>query len=157
MEVGAMYKAISIGCLAGALLAILACERKFQGKQGSGRDLWIGISTNLFVATKCDIDFPSQNLSQKKHDQLRWYSADQNTYQIVFEPSPPNPSPGTPFEDHQHQPIFTFNVPTTAAGVKSGEPILGALGKYFAYGIKDNNGNVCKDASSADPGVNIKP
>ena len=73
------------------------------------------------------------------------------------EPSPPNPSPGTPFEDNQHQPIFTFNVPTTPGGVKSGEPIPGAVGKYFAYGIKDNNGNVCKDASSADPGVNIKP
>jgi hypothetical protein len=28
---------------------------------------------------------------------------------------------------------------------------------YFAYGIKDQNGNVCKDAKSNDPGVNIKP
>jgi hypothetical protein len=145
-----MYKAISTGCLAVVLLTMLGCESKVQPAQGSGRDLWTGIYTDPDDATKCDIDFPTQNLSHKKHDQIRWYSADQKAYQVVFEPSPPNPSPGSPF------PQQTFVVPTTAGGVKSGEPIPGVLG-YFAYGIKFNNGNVCKDPKSADPGVNIKP
>jgi hypothetical protein len=142
------------GLVAVALLTMPGCEKKRQPAQGSARDLWIGISTDD-DPTKCDIDFPSQNLSRKKHDQLRWYSVDQKQYQVVFEPS--NPSPGTPFEDSQNQPRSTFNVPTTPAGLKSGEPVQGTVGKYFAYGIKDQNGNVCKDAKSADPGVNIKP
>jgi hypothetical protein len=151
-----MYKAISTGCLAVVLLTMLGCESKVQPAQGSGRDLWTGIYTDPDDATKCDIDFPTQNLSHKRHDQIRWYSADQKAYQVFFEPSPPNPSPGSPFQDNQNHPRPTFDVPTTPEGVKSGEPIQGALG-YFAYGISFYKGNVCKDPKSADPGVNIKP
>jgi hypothetical protein len=154
---GAMYKAISVGCFALLLLTMMGCESRFQPAQSSGRDLWIGIYTDSVDPTKCDMDSPSHNLSYNRRDQLRWYSVDAKQYQVVFEPSPPNPTPGSPFQDNQSQPRFTFNVPTTGVGVKSGKPIPGAVGKYFAYGIKDQNGNVCKDAKSTDPGVNIKP
>lgn len=143
-----MSKALSIACLAVLLLTVLGCERKFHPMQGSARDLWIGIYTDEVDDTKCHIDFPTQNLSKKKHDQLRWYSADQNTYQVVFGTS----HPGTPFKDHD-QPKFTFDVPSNWGGVKSGEPT--ELG-YFPYGITNRKG-LCKDPQSDDPGVNVKP
>ncbi len=152
-----MYKAILAGLAAVPLLTMLGCESKLQAPQSSRRDLWIGIYADSDDTTKCDIDSPSHNLSYKRQDQLRWYSVDRKKYQVVFEKSPPNPSPGTPFLDSHQQPRFTFDVPKTAAGVKSGEPVPGARGQYFAYGIKDQNDSVCKDAKSADPGVNIKP
>jgi hypothetical protein len=152
----AMDKAISVGCLASLLLITMGCEHRFRPMQGLGRDLWIGIYTDPTDPTKCEMDAASQNLSYGRQDQLRWYSVDSKKYQVVFEPAPPNPDPGSPFQDSQNQPRLTFDVPTTAAGVGSGKPIH-KLGVYFAYGIKDQNGKVCKDPKSSDPGVNIKP
>ena len=152
-----MYKAISVGCLALLLLTTMGCcEHRFRPMQSQGRDLWIGIYTDPSDPTKCDMDSPSNNLSYSRQDQLRWYAVDSKKYQVVFEPAPPNPDPGSPFQDNQNQPRFTFDVPNTAAGVRSGKPIH-ILGVYFAYGIKDQNGVVCKDPKSNDPGVNIKP
>jgi hypothetical protein len=145
-----MYKAISAGLLAIGLLTTLSCQSKYRvGVQDTGRDLLIGIITDDDDPKQCDIDFPSQNIRKKAHDQLRWYSIDKKLYQVVFAT--------TPFEDSQHHPRFTFDVPSTAAGVGSGEPVRGAPGQYFAYGIKNDKGKVCKDPASDDPGVHIKP
>lgn len=145
-----MSKALTIACLAVLLLTMLGCERRFHPMQGSARDLWIGIYTDEVDDKKCHIDFPTQNLSKKKHDQLRWYSADQQTYHVVFATA----SPGTPFKDHD-QLKYTFDVPWTGEGVKSGEPISTADG-YYPYGITNGKG-LCKDPRSDDPGVNVKP
>jgi hypothetical protein len=133
-----------------ALLPIPACGPKallqpgpgnHYGKE-DGRVFSVYIYADTSQPGQCLADLSVATLWKSKHHSVKWISDDGAAYTVDFTLG----QHGSPFA----QP--TFSVPT------NGEVPSGPLTQnpaYYDYGIKDANGNLCKQPS--DPGFYVKP
>jgi hypothetical protein len=91
------------------------------------------------------VDWTGAALWKNKHHTVTWVSDDGAAYTVDFNLG----SNGSPFSAG---PVFA--VPA------GGETSSGALSPtsqgYYNYGIKDANGQMCKNASNPDPGVYVR-
>jgi hypothetical protein len=138
------HRAVASGLILWLLVGSVGCRQQMQ--PSTGRKLPVGIQMEE-GGKGCYPDYNSVTLNKKKHDEVRWSSLDNHAYTVYFTPS-------TPFRQGQN-PQYTFDVPAVGH-VDSGPPTQDATGNY-AYGIKLQDGTICKDPKSDDPGVHIKP
>lgn len=95
----------------------------------------------------CLVDWP-QAIIWKVHSQtVKWISDDGAAYTVDFSLG----HHGSPFSGGT-----TFPVPANGDSGHSGDLAQTSQPGYYDYGIKDANGNTCKNSSNPDPGVYIK-
>jgi hypothetical protein len=137
-----------------ALVFVSGCgPSKLQNEPGPGqkygvkpsREFPIYIYTDPNRAGQCLVDWGQATLWKNQHHTARWVSDDGAAYKVDFNLGSGR---GSPFSS------TTFDVPANGH-VRSGDLTSGAQG-YYDYGIKDANGNTCKNSSNPDPGVYVK-
>lgn len=110
----------------------------------NSREFVIYIYTDPNQAGQCLVDWGQATLWKNQHHTARWVSDDGAAYKVDFNLG----SHGSPFSSS------TFDVPANG-DVPSGALTPTSQG-YYDYGIKDANGNTCKNSSNPDPGVYVR-
>jgi hypothetical protein len=135
------------------LIFVSGCKQRFVDEPGPGkkhgqedkRSFRIYIYADPTSTTGgCLVDWPQAILWKTKHQTAIWISDDGAKYTVDFSLGANNgPFTGGP----------TFAVP---ANGDTGDLTPTSQPGYYSYGIRDANGNKCKDASNPDPGVYVK-